>query len=300
MVNTPHMPATTPTGVGSNTAHAALQEAETFTLHRGQRPLLLSAPHVGTQLPPGLLARMAPRAAEVEDTDWHLAQLYNFAREMGASLLVPRYNRFVVDLNRPPENAPMYPGVNNTELCPTHFFTGEPLYLPGQAPTPAEVQQRVAQYWRPYHQALAAELARLKAEHGHAVLFDAHSIKSELPWLFEGRLWDLNLGTADGQACDRGLEQAVAGVLATAPGWSHIVNGRFKGGYITRQYGRPALGVHAVQLEMCWRCYMDETPPYAWHPAKAAAVTPLLRQLVATLRDWRPGAPAPGPSAAAA
>lgn len=286
-------PRPAPQGVQAVQAVQATEATEAdpgFTLYQGQRPLLVSVPHVGTQVPPELLARMAPRAAEVEDTDWHLERLYNFARDLGASLLVPRFNRYVVDLNRPPENAAMYPGVNNTELCPTHFFTGEPLYLPGQAPDQAEVDQRVARYWRPYHQALATELARLKAAHGHVVLFDGHSIKSELPWLFEGRLWDLNLGTADGRACSPALEATVATVLAGQQRYSQIVNGRFKGGYITRQYGQPAQGVHAVQLEMCWRCYMDEAPPYAWHGARAAEVTPLLRQLVHAMADWQPGA----------
>lgn len=164
-----------------------------YILHRGQRPLLVSVPHAGREIPPTLVDRFLPRALNVEDTDWHLDQLYDFVRELGASLLVPRYSRYVVDLNRPPDNQPMYPGVNNTELCPTRFFTGDPLYREGQAPTPEEVQLRVGRYWRPYHDALAAELQRLRAEHGHVVLFDAHSIKSELPWLFEGTLPALNL-----------------------------------------------------------------------------------------------------------
>ena len=260
----------------------------TFTLYPGHAPLLVSLPHVGTVIPAALQPRLQPRALQVEDTDWHLERLFGFVRSLGASLLVPVHSRYVVDLNRPPENTPMYAGANNTGLCPATFFTGEPLYRPGQAPDDAEVAQRVATCWQPYHQALQAELARLKALHGHVVLFDGHSIKSELPWLFEGRLWDLNLGTASGASCDPALEQALAAVLAGQSDYSQIVNGRFKGGHITRQYGRPADGVHAVQLEMCWRCYMQEAPPYPFDEARAAAVSPLLQRLVQAMLDWRP------------
>jgi N-formylglutamate deformylase len=260
-----------------------MSEEDVFTLHRGTRPLLISLPHVGTQIPDDVAARLRPRALAVEDTDWHLDRLYAFARGLGASLLVPRLSRYCIDLNRPPENTPMYAGSNNTELCPTRAFSGEPIYRDGQAPGDAEIARRLGLYWQPYHRALAAELARLKAAHGHAVLFDAHSIRSELPWLFEGRLPDLNLGTAGGASCSVGLRGALAGVLAAQTEFTQIVDGRFKGGYITRQYGRPAEGVHAVQLEMCWRCYMEEAPPFAFDAARAAAVLPLLRRLVETL-----------------
>jgi N-formylglutamate deformylase len=194
----------------------------------------------------------------------------------------------VIDLNRPPDNTPMYPGANNTELCPTRFFTGEPLYRDGQAPSDAEVQQRVQRYWQPYHDALGAELARLRAVHGHVVLFDAHSIKSRLPWLFDGQLPDLNLGTAGGASCATALRDALAQVLAAQSDWTQVVDGRFKGGHITRHYGQPASGVHAVQLEMCWRCYMDEAKPSQWDGERAARITPLLRALLRTMADWRP------------
>jgi len=262
--------------------------AEIFTLHRGSRPLLISLPHVGQRLPDDQKSRYVDRALQVEDTDWHLDRLYGFAREMGASLLVPQHSRYLVDLNRPPENAPMYPGVNNTELCPTRFFTGDALYRDGQAPDAAEIRRRVQHYWQPYHQALQAELARLRDEHDHAVLFDGHSIKSELPWLFEGRLWDLNLGTADGRSCDPALRQALAEVLAGQQRFSHVVDGRFKGGHITRHYGRPEQGIHAVQLEKCWSSYMTEDAPFAWHDERAGELQPLLRRLVQTMLDWRP------------
>jgi N-formylglutamate deformylase len=251
-----------------------------YTLHRGHRPLLLSLPHVGSVLPEALQARLVPRALQVEDTDWHLERLYGFAQALGVSVLVPRHSRYVVDLNRPSENTPMYPGVNNTALCPTTFFTGEALYQPGQEPDAAEVAQRVERYWRPYHAALQTELQRLRAAHGQVVLFDGHSIKGELPWLFDGALPDLNLGTASGAACAPALRQALADVLAAQTSYSVAVDGRFKGGHITRCYGQPAEGVHAVQMEMTWRCYMDEAPPYGYRDDLAVQVQPVLQRLM--------------------
>ena len=259
-----------------------------FRLHPGTTPLLISMPHVGTRIPEDQQGRYVPRALAVEDTDWYLDRLYAFAAELGASLLIPAESRYLIDLNRPRENTPMYAGVNNTELCPTRFFTGEPLYRPGSEPDAAEVQRRVERYWQPYHDALAAELERLKSAHGHAVLFDAHSIKSELPWLFAGTLPHLNLGTAEGRSCAPSLRRELVEVLGHQSRFSHVTDGRFKGGHITRHHGRPADGVHAVQLEMCWRAYMDEGPLPSWSDARAAEVQPLLRELIGTMIAWRP------------
>lgn len=261
---------------------------DTFSLHAGTAPLLVSLPHVGTAIPTGQQQRYVEHALAVEDTDWHLAPLYAFARGLGASLIVPRYSRYLIDLNRPPENTPMYPGANNTELCPTRSFKGDPLYQTGQAPDEAEITRRRDAYWLPYHQALRSELGRLRGIHGHAVLFDGHSIKSELPWLFPGTLPDLNLGTADGDSCAPGLRAALGYVLGTQQRFTHVMDGRFKGGYITRHYGQPKQGIHAVQLEMCWRCYMPEQPPYALDPARVAEITPLLHDLLQATLAWRP------------
>jgi N-formylglutamate deformylase len=284
-----------PTGSGGHALDAGDPapggaDAAIYTLHRGSTPLLVSMPHVGTRIPPDLHAQLAPRALDVEDTDWHLEPLYAFARELGAGVIVPQHSRYVIDLNRPPEDAPMYPGVNNTELCPTRFFTGDALYLEGKAPDPQEIERRRERYWHPYHRALEAELARLQSLHGHAVLFDAHSIKSELPWLFEGRLADLNLGTANGASCDPALRAALARVLEAQSTFSVAIDGRFKGGHITRFHGRPAAGRHAVQLEMAWRCYMPEQAPYALDPVRVAVLEPTLRALVRTMIEWRPHA----------
>jgi N-formylglutamate deformylase len=267
-----------------------MSEQPIFELHRGTGPLLVSLPHVGRHIPAGLQALYTERALQVEDTDWHLDEVYAFVRGLGASLIVPRHSRFVIDLNRPPENTPMYAGANNTELCPTRFFTGDPIYREGCAPTPEQIDQRRAAYWQPYHDALRDELARLKAAHGHAVLFDGHSIKSELPWLFEGRLPDLNLGTAEGRSCAPSMRAALAAVLANQTTFTQVVDGRFKGGHITRHYGQPGEGVHAVQLEMCWSTYMAETPPFRVDPARTATLEPVLRELLQTLLDWRPNA----------
>lgn len=260
-----------------------------YTLHRGHAPLLVSLPHVGIELPEKQRWRYVERAFGVEDTDWHLEKLYDFVRELGGSLIVPRYSRYLIDLNRPSGNAPMYPGMNNTELCPTRFFTGDPLYRDDCAPDTGEIARRTEQYWQPYHDALRAELDRLRSLHGHAVLFDGHSIKSELPWLFDGRLPDLNLGTVGGTSCATALRVALAQVLAGQRRFSQIVDGRFKGGHITRFYGDPDHGVHAIQLEMCWSCYMREIAPYAYDPRLASVVLPVLRLLIGTMLAWRPG-----------
>jgi N-formylglutamate deformylase len=259
-----------------------------YTLHRGHAPLLVCLPHVGIELPDGQRWRYVDRAFGLEDTDWHLEKLYGFVRELGASLIVPRYSRYLIDLNRPREDAPMYPGMNNTELCPTRFFSGDPLYRDDSAPDPAEIARRIEHYWRPYHDALRTELDRLRSLHGHAILFDGHSIKSELPWLFDGRLPDLNLGTVNGASCAPTLRSALARVLAGQGRFPQVVDGRFKGGYTTRRYGDPAHEVHAIQLEMCRGCYMQETAPYAYDPERAGAVQPILRELIETMLAWRP------------
>lgn len=268
--------------------HTPMTHNTIYTLTPGTGSVLISVPHVGTVIPDDLQGAYLPRALQVEDTDWHLAQLYAFATQIGAGLIVPRHARFVIDLNRSPDNAPMYAGANNTELCPTRFFTGEPIYRDAMAPDAAEIARRRTVYWQPYHDALAAELARIRARHGHAILFDGHSIKSTLPWLFDGKLPDLNLGTASGAACDSTLRQQLAAVLQSQSEFTVAIDGRFKGGHITRHYGRPGEHIHAVQLEQCWSSYMREAPPYAWDAAHAARVQPLLRRLLQTMLDWKP------------
>lgn len=253
-----------------------------FILNRGKVPLLVSMPHTGTDVPPELQGDYAERALGLEDTDWHLHHLYDFLPTLGASVLRPRYSRYVIDLNRPPDDAPMYPGASNTELCPTHFFNGDALYKEGRAPDLAERLRRRETYWQPYHSALAAELARIKALHGFALLWDAHSIRSEIPWLFEGRLPDLNIGTANGAAAHVSITEAAAAACSGVPGVSSVVNGRFKGGYITRHYGCPVEQVHAIQLEKCQSLYMQEVVPFTYDEALAQKIQPVLRAMVAS------------------
>jgi N-formylglutamate deformylase len=255
---------------------------DAVTLHRGKRPLIVSLPHAGTEIPPDMLEHYTPHALELEDTDWHLASLYAFARHFGASLLAPRYSRYVIDLNRPPDNTPMYPGANNTELCPTRSFRGLPLYQEGHEPDDGEIERRKRTFWQPYHDTLEEEIDRVRRRHCYVVLWDGHSIKSELPWLFEGRLPDLNLGTVNGTSCAPILAIALSHVLATQNRFTHVVDGRFKGGYITRHYGRPHLNVHAVQLEMSYACYMLEEAPYMIDAGRAGRLLPVLRSLLLT------------------
>lgn len=253
---------------------------QTFTLHRGSAPVLVSMPHIGTDIPEVLRTDFEPRALQAEDTDWHLHRLYNFLPALGASVLRPTFSRYVIDLNRPSDDAPMYAGAANTELCPTRFFTGEILYRDGSAPSVDERARRRRVYWQPYHQALTDELSRLRSLHGFALLWDAHSIRSRIQWLFDGNLPDLNVGTADGASAHPSITAAVAAGCADTLPFTYAINGRFKGGYITRHYGRPDTGVNAVQLEICQRLYMQETAPYAYDEAKAADVQPTLEHLM--------------------
>ena len=257
-----------------------------FEFKQGSIPLLVSMPHVGTDIPDDIAARLAPCASARADTDWHLKELYGFLGEMGASTISARWSRYVIDLNRPPEDTNLYPGLSTTGLCPVDTFGSEQLYREGDAPDEQEVQGRLTRYWQPYHRQLRAELNRLLALHGRVALWDAHSIASVVPRFFEGRLPDLNFGTAQGTTCDAALEAAVVGAARAQDAFSVAVNGRFKGGHITRHYGQPAVGVHAIQLEMCQCLYMDESEPFAYRPDLAAQVQPLLRKLTAAAVDW--------------
>jgi N-formylglutamate amidohydrolase len=200
---------------------------------------------------------MTPAGLAMPDTDWHVAELYEFARDLGVSLLVARYSRYVVDLNRPPNDGALYEGQVATGLCPRYTFTGEPLYRDNAPLAPAEVAGRIDRYWRPYHARLARALAEIRARHGHALLWDAHSIPSRVPRLFDGELPVLNLGSFDDRSCNARVARELHGIAAASP-YNAVLNGRFKGGYITRQYGAPAEGVQAMQLELAQRAYMDE------------------------------------------
>jgi N-formylglutamate deformylase len=252
---------------------------ETFTLLRGNGPLVISLPHDGCSLPNELVPRLTSAARAVPDTDWHMSRLYAFAGELGASILIPRYSRYVIDLNRSITDESLYPGLNTTGLCPTTRFDGGPVYQPGEAPDADEIAGRVDRYWQPYQQALAGEIERLRADFGRVVLWEGHSIASELPFLFDGRLPELNLGTADGRSCSSWLQDRLFGLCAEQDDYDWVINGRFKGGFNTRHYGRPNDNVHAVQLELAQRTYMDEkTTEYL--PEPAARLQKLLRRML--------------------
>ncbi len=261
-----------------------------WTLNRGDGPVVVNVPHAGTHVPTAIRVTLTVDARTLPDTDWHVEKLCAFVAGTGATLMCATHSRYVVDLNRDPSGAALYAGADNTELCPTRTFGNAPVYLPGTMLSTEDVGTRVAAYYLTYHAALAAELERVRARHGYAVLLDAHSIPAEVPRFFDGRLPDLNLGTADGASCAAELQASAVAVLAGAEGFSHVVNGRFKGGWITRRHGRPAEAVHALQLEIAQRCYMDEAPPYPWDPVRAAPLGVVLRRLVAMLAAWRPGA----------
>jgi N-formylglutamate deformylase len=249
-----------------------------FHLTRGEAPILVSFPHSGIYIPPDLAGRMTPSALGLPDTDWHVPRLYEFLDKMRASRIEATHSRYVVDLNRPPDDAALYPGQKKTGLVPYDTFAGEPLYLAGQEPKSDEIPPRRS-YWQPYHDAIAAELARLTAIHGSAILWDAHSIASEVPSLFEGRLPDFNLGTFDGKSCDTDIATQAFAVAKHLP-FTTVLNGRFKGGYITRHYGAPKKGIQAIQLEMAQIIYMDETPPYTYRPDRAAKASAAIKSLI--------------------
>ncbi len=262
--------------------------ADVFTLHRGTAPIVVSLPHVGTIIPDSVKTALVSRAHATEDTDWHLTRLYAFAADMGASVIAATHSRYVIDLNRPPDDAPMYPGGSNTELCPTKFFTGDSLYLAGRELNAAEIERRRVVYWWPYHVALGAELDRVRAQHGYVIHWDGHSIRSRIAWLFDGVLPDLNLGTANGASCAASLRAALIAAMQSQDEYSQVADGRFKGGYTTRHYGRPNEGVHTVQMEMCQSTYMDEAPPFSYDSQRARLVRSALRAMFDAALAWKP------------
>lgn len=254
-----------------------------FDFHRGTSALLISVPHDGRELPADIAARMTPAAMALPDTDWHVAQLYEFAKELGAGIITARQSRYVVDLNRPPDNAALYPGQVSTGICPATSFAGEDLYKDGSVVPAAEQQARIDQYWRPYHAHIATTLDECRMKYGYALLWDAHSIASRVPGLFDGELPVLNLGTNRGASCAPDIEAALF-TCAKESRYSAVCNGRFSGGYITRQFGRPDANIHAVQLELAQRSYMDEkTLRYDSHAS--AEVQKVLRDLLNTFSE---------------
>jgi len=274
-------------------AHAGNGPMLLWNLTRGDAPLIVNVPHAGRHVPDAIALRMQPAALGLPDTDWHVDELYAFAPSAGITLVAATHSRYVVDLNRDPSGEALYPGADNTELCPTRTFANDAIYAQGAEPTTREVDARRAIFFEPYHALLAAEIDRVRERHGYAVLIDGHSIEAEVPRFFEGRLPDLNLGTGGGTSCDASVQRLASDIVATAAGFTHVVNGRFKGGYITRHYGAPDANVHALQLEMVQACYMDEADPTSFEAARAAALVRVLERLVLALAEWRPRRGAP-------
>jgi formiminoglutamase len=256
-----------------------------LTFTQGQVPLLISIPHAGTQLTPAVDAGLVDMARSLPDTDWHIPRLYDFAIELGASVLSGNYSRFVIDLNRPEDDTPLYAGAT-TGLYPDTLFGGEPLFLEDKVPSVQERARYLDEVWRPYHQTLAAELERLRQTFGYALLFDAHSIRSHIPRLFDGKLPDFNVGTFNGASCAPEMAERLKAMCARAKGYTHILNGRFKGGYITRHYGNPANHVHAVQLELAQSTYMEEQEPFAYQEDIASPTQGVLKALLGEMLAW--------------
>ncbi|MDH5500116.1 MAG: N-formylglutamate deformylase [Gammaproteobacteria bacterium] len=229
-----------------------------FEFTKGSAPLLVSVPHDGRHIPSEIAERMTDTGRAIPDTDWHVARLYAFAADLGTSVIKANYSRYVVDLNRSASDEALYPGQLSTGLCPTASFSGEAIYLSGKEPNEREKNRRVDKYWRPYHEQIAATIAEIRSEFGYALLWDAHSIPGEVPLLFPGALPDLNIGTNGQRSCAGELQMSVSTVAQKSP-YSSVLNGRFKGGHITRYYGKPENDVHAVQLELAQRCYMNES-----------------------------------------
>jgi N-formylglutamate deformylase len=261
---------------------------EWLQITRGEAPLIISVPHTGVKIAPEIEARLSSPWTARKDADWHVEKLYDFAPSVGATTIRTTVSRTVIDVNRDPSGVSLYSGQATTELCPTTTFDGEPLYKGQCELDMEEIPARTALYFDPYHAAIAAEIARLRGMHAKVVLFEAHSIRSVIPRLFDGELPNFNIGTNSGASCDASLTEAVENICG-ATGFSHVTNGRFKGGWTTRHYGKPAEGVHAIQLELACRGYMDEPQeispdnwPTPYNIERAADMRAALKQILQT------------------
>lgn len=246
----------------------------------GTSPVILGMPHTGTRLPESAFERLNDRGRVLADTDWHIDRLYADLLP-GATTVRATFHRYLIDANRDPSGTSLYPGQNTTGLCPTTDFDGAPIWHEGAEPGSDEIAARCENYHAPYHAALAGQIARIKQAHGLAILYDCHSIRAEVPYLFEGVLPDFNIGTNDGKSCAAELEAASVEILSGATGYTHVVNGRFKGGWTTRRYGRPQDRVHAFQMEIAQSTYMLEEPPWSYQAARAEQTRVHLKELLA-------------------
>lgn len=253
------------------------------TVRSGNSPLILALPHTGTLVPPEVWDALNERGRRLTDTDWHLDRLYGDLVP-DATMVAASFHRYVIDANRDPSGLSLYPGQNTTALCPLTDFDGHPIYGDSREPDAAEIERRRTQFHAPYHAALAKEIQRVRESHGVAVLYDCHSIRSHIPFLFEGKLPDLNVGTNNGVTCAPAMEAAVAALCAGAPGFTSVLNGRFRGGWTTRHYGQPRQGVHAIQMELAQSTHLEaEGTPFAYDEGKAAGLRTLLQTVLETL-----------------
>ncbi len=258
---------------------------EVVSIGQGRGPLVLSMPHCGLALPPEVAPRLNETGIALGDTDWWIDTLYAFADVFDPTIVRANYSRAVIDLNRDPSGASLYPGQATTGLCPTETFDGEPIYRPGREPDEAEIARRVRLYFEPYHRALTRAVAATVEGHGFCLLYDCHSIRSQVPRLFAGILPTLNIGTNDGRSCAPTI-RAAAEAAVHASGFTHVLDGRFKGGWITRRYGRPDERVHAIQMEIAQSAYLEsEAPPWMFDAAKAKAFQETLSSLITALLD---------------
>jgi len=255
-----------------------------FTYHKGTKPILISMPHNASLIPDTVARTMTTEARRSKDTDWFVDKLYDFSAELGVHRLQPKWSRYYIDLNRDPCGKDLYPGADNTELCPTTDFARQSLYLDGMLPEQQEIQLRTEKAWLPYHQCIKSVLQQMVVEHGYAILFDAHSIRSVVPRFFDGQLNDFNFGTAAGLSCVPSLLKSLES-LNYQP-WNQVSNGRFKGGYITRHYGDPESNIHAIQLELSQATYLNEDN-LTWDCEKADKVKIKLQNIIQTLLDWK-------------
>jgi N-formylglutamate deformylase len=250
-----------------------------LNITQGDGPLLLAQPHGGIEIPDSILQRLNTEGQAMADTDWHISRLYTGLIENVTSVSTS-IHRYVIDANRDPSDQSLYPGQNTTSLCPTTTFEGSEIYLPGQAPSVDEIAVRQQQYHQPYHDALSEQIERIKQKHGYAVLYDCHSIRSLIPYLFDGKLPDFNIGTNSGNSCDPAIEAAVASICENAKGYDSITNGRFKGGWTTRHFGHPEQGVHAIQMELAQCNYMQEVAPWQYDSGRADKLRKILAHIL--------------------
>ena len=256
---------------------------EPFSVTRGDSCLILTFPHSSTYVPPEVHEALNARGRNLTDTDWHLDRLYEGLLP-DVTVVKAGFHRYAIDANRDPSGASLYPGQNTTGLCPLTDFDGEPIYQAGREPDAAEIDRRRLAYHAPYHAAIAAEIERIRARHGVVMLYDCHSIRSHIPFLFDGTLPDFNLGTDNGKTCAASMEGAAKAVCAAAPGFTHVVNGRFRGGWTVRHYGRQHEGDHAFQMELAQSNYLEtEALPFAYSPARAERIRPYLRAVLSNL-----------------